>query len=1085
MRIEYISKDEKRISFLIKLGPEESTVGVGQGGKEVKLIGSTFSFELPFSVNQIHPDLVALSLLTIVLPWVKKKIIFPEKVSLVFAEKVKQVFGIVVENADELIIPRRLGKIDAVSFSGGVDSVATSCLLPDDHIKVMFLRSDHSAIDCQNVNYSVKAQKQISDYFENSYYVKSDLEHIVGPYPQYPTWVTIALPCFLLADYFNFKSVNFGSIVGSSDIKNGGKYKKTLNPNAGWKELFLVVGLYLSKPVSAVTEIGTSTIVKKAGLNKVATSCQFGSMNKPCMKCFKCFRKYMMSSTVNNTKLDKKIIDNFIKLRAVQDYFLSSPPVYFQHILMYAFTRLDCSEQPKIFQLFRKKVLLTGVSVDWCDKSYNKSLKYYIPDKKLRNFVVDKLSNFVNPMSDEDQKIFENWDLYREYDKAGIKKRLKEIDDEIRDILVSRFSYQSSVSNASSGGIINYSADKKIKLSLKQKTITKDLLETKIRRVVHYGQIKEGPKISLIVVAYNEGDDLIRNLECWQKQTFQDFELILVDNGLDEETVAKVKEFDLLHIVCRENTGCCGGRNIGAVWAKGEILVFGDADGYNLESYLESIEKSMTDKSVVAVRGKVLPINKSLQEEFMPAHYDLGDRKIVSLIDAEGNSAWRTKDYLRAGGFEESLAGGEGLVLQYRMVEFFGYDKNAFIYDPKVVLYHDYHQSEKKLLYKIKQSAIVNGQLRLKYPFLGQFIDYYRQFNKSNASNMKKDYSQTVKNKMSDIQKAVADTIDATNEERITRRRREGLLHYAEEELDFSVIIPCYNLGSLLLKGIDSVFAQTLEKIEVIVVDDQSQEKETKDILDKLEQEQKVKVIHLEKNSGVSVARNTGIEQAKGKYILCLDADDHIESTYLEKAFNIFESDEKVGIVSCWSRNFGANNSSWKPADKVKVKDALINSPVHTASCFRKSDWEVGGIYDPKLRGFEDWDHWLRLMKLRPVVRVIPEFLFNYYIRPGSKVETSNKNAIQLLSRIIENHKEFYEENYVYVITRQHKRFADNASQKRLEKDERVSVEQLRAELSLVKNSKFWKMRTAYLKLKHYVVFIFLNPRKFMKEIIK
>ncbi|HHX58662.1 MAG TPA: glycosyltransferase [Candidatus Moranbacteria bacterium] len=302
---------------------------------------------------------------------------------------------------------------------------------------------------------------------------------------------------------------------------------------------------------------------------------------------------------------------------------------------------------------------------------------------------------------------------------------------------------------------------------------------------------------------------------------------------------------------------------------------------------------------------------------------------------------------------------------------------------------------------------------------------------------------------------------------------------------DFSIIIPCYNLGDLLPKAVKSAMKQTLENIEVIVVDDASPDKKTQKVLDEIEKE--VKVIRLKENGGVSVARNAGIEASQGKYILCLDADDHIEPTYLEKAFNIFESDKNVGIVSCWLKSFGSTDAVWTPEDKVEIRDALINPPVHTASCFRKKDWQEGGIYDPKLRGFEDWDHWLRIMKIRPLVRVIPEFLFNYYVRSGSKVETSNRNSFELTSRIIENHEDLYQRYFSYVIAKKQEIFALNVNEMRAKELELESVvnllRQKNEEIELIKNSKFWKLREFYLTIKHWLIFVFLNPRKFIKNL--
>ncbi len=248
---------------------------------------------------------------------------------------------------------------------------------------------------------------------------------------------------------------------------------------------------------------------------------------------------------------------------------------------------------------------------------------------------------------------------------------------------------------------------------------------------------------------------------------------------------------------------------------------------------------------------------------------------------------------------------------------------------------------------------------------------------------------------------------------------------------NFSIIIPCYNLGELLPKAINSVFAQTLENIEIIVVDDASLDRKTQKVLDEVEK--KVKVVRLKDNGGVSTARNEGIKLAKSEYILCLDADDTIEPTYLEKAKSIFDASENIGLVSCHAQFFGNSCTRWTPKDNPHIKDALVNSPVHTATCFRKSLHNISGGYDANLYGYEDWDHWLKIMRQKCIARVIPEALFNYYVRSGSKVNTSNRNSFELVSMIIENHKDLYEEHFAYVIAKKHEELAriDNKNRKK------------------------------------------------------
>ena len=100
-----------------------------------------------------------------------------------------------------------------------------------------------------------------------------------------------------------------------------------------------------------------------------------------------------------------------------------------------------------------------------------------------------------------------------------------------------------------------------------------------------------------------------------------------------------------------------------------------------------------------------------------------------------------------------------------------------------------------------------------------------------------------------------------------------------------SIIIPIFNTGTLLKKCVDSVLAQSLTDIEVILVDDGSDD-DSGEICDEFAQrDNRVKVIH-KKNEGVSIARNTGIKQSKGEYIGFVDSDDWIDKDMYSNLYN-------------------------------------------------------------------------------------------------------------------------------------------------------------------------------------------------------
>lgn len=97
----------------------------------------------------------------------------------------------------------------------------------------------------------------------------------------------------------------------------------------------------------------------------------------------------------------------------------------------------------------------------------------------------------------------------------------------------------------------------------------------------------------------------------------------------------------------------------------------------------------------------------------------------------------------------------------------------------------------------------------------------------------------------------------------------------------FSIVIPVYNCEKYLNKCIDSVLNQTFENFEVLLIDDGSTDRSRKICDEYLKKDKRIKVIH-QKNSGVSSARNVGIDMAKGKYLSFLDSDDYVDEYWLE-----------------------------------------------------------------------------------------------------------------------------------------------------------------------------------------------------------
>jgi glycosyltransferase involved in cell wall biosynthesis len=224
--------------------------------------------------------------------------------------------------------------------------------------------------------------------------------------------------------------------------------------------------------------------------------------------------------------------------------------------------------------------------------------------------------------------------------------------------------------------------------------------------------------------------------------------------------------------------------------------------------------------------------------------------------------------------------------------------------------------------------------------------------------------------------------------------------------VEVSVIIACYNDGNYLEQALDSVHAQTFKAFEIIVVDDGS-EAATKKELERLSP--KIDRLIFEAHFGVSSARNRALQEAKGEYVLILDADDYLGPELLEKALLNIQK-EGVKFVSYHANRVwdGRILNVYKPKGGT-IKDFLFNNEALGTSLYRKKDLFAAQGYDESMiLGFEDWELHLRLLGHGGQAFVIEEPLYNYRKKPGSRNTTAISLKYQLLEYMVEKNKSLY-----------------------------------------------------------------------------
>lgn len=196
-----------------------------------------------------------------------------------------------------------------------------------------------------------------------------------------------------------------------------------------------------------------------------------------------------------------------------------------------------------------------------------------------------------------------------------------------------------------------------------------------------------------------------------------------------------------------------------------------------------------------------------------------------------------------------------------------------------------------------------------------------------------------------------------------------------------SVVIPCFNYGAFIGEAVGSVVAQTFRDLEIIVVEGGSTDANTRRVVSELRRP-RTRVLLRDERHPVGDNRNFGIGHAAGKYICCLDADDMIAPTYVEKAVFLLEN-YGYDVVSAAVQRFGAIDARYGLLPYPDLSDLLKGNQVATCALFRRVLWERAGGYQdaPDDAPFlhEDWRFWIRLAALGARFgNIVGEHLFWY-----------------------------------------------------------------------------------------------------------
>ncbi|BAI79877.1 glycosyl transferase [Deferribacter desulfuricans SSM1] len=210
-----------------------------------------------------------------------------------------------------------------------------------------------------------------------------------------------------------------------------------------------------------------------------------------------------------------------------------------------------------------------------------------------------------------------------------------------------------------------------------------------------------------------------------------------------------------------------------------------------------------------------------------------------------------------------------------------------------------------------------------------------------------------------------------------------------------SIITPSYNSEKFISETIKSVLTQTYQYWEMIIVDDCSPDNSNKIIEKFCRKDNRIKLIKLERNSGPAIARNRGIQEARGRYIAFLDADDLWKPDKLEKQLNFMAENKLSFTYSSYDLidEDGRFLGTFKTKETISYESMLKTCSVGCLTAIYDTKI-LGKMFMPNILKRQDYGLWLKILKKIRTTKGIIEPLAIYRIRKDSVSSNKLKAAL-------------------------------------------------------------------------------------------
>lgn len=410
--------------------------------------------------------------------------------------------------------------------------------------------------------------------------------------------------------------------------------------------------------------------------------------------------------------------------------------------------------------------------------------------------------------------------------------------------------------------------------------------------------------ISIIVPIYNVEDYLRECLDSIQKQTYPNFECIMVNDGSTDNSKQIAEEYlvdSRFRLINQSNQGLSGARNTGISHIREEstFVAFVDSDDYVYPEFLEVLIEHIED-DVDIIEGMVEHYHNGNIYYFPKVeHYKVILETVAEKLEK------LALERIRNGVFPKLIR--RELLNDNFFPEGWLFEDLAVV--PELVTNSTkwVKIQETVYTYRIRDNSIITSSFSEKDLVIFKIFEKFDCFFKDESLDIK---IWVEKLKLLHInyrsQKVPNQYIYRYQKEK--EKILSQIEEYEKGEL-ISIIVPIYNVENYLRQCLDSIVAQTYQNFECLLINDGSPDNSADICREYVSKDSRFRYFEKE-NGGVSSARNLGIEHSKGEYITFIDSDDWVDSDYLEVLYNSLV-DERADIAISTYKRFEMGDNCW------------------------------------------------------------------------------------------------------------------------------------------------------------------------------